>query len=86
MSKHSHMLPVPPANLSYIGPGDDSETANVTSKMHVEVNTLEQGDTANVKQNTTDKGFFKGRRVKQVQRFATNASAVRCTASMTAAC
>jgi len=28
------------------------------------VNTLEQGDTANIKQNTTNKGFFKGRRVK----------------------
>ena len=32
--------------------------------MHSDVNTLEQGDTANIKQNTTNKGFFKGRRVK----------------------
>jgi hypothetical protein len=30
----------------------------------VDVTTLEQGDTANIKQNTTNKGFFKGRRVK----------------------
>ena len=27
-------------------------------------NTAEQGDTANIKQNTTNAGFFKGRRVK----------------------
>ena len=31
---------------------------------HGEVNTAEQGQTANIKQNTTNKGFFKGRRVK----------------------
>ena len=30
----------------------------------LDVNTLEQGDTANIKQNTTNKGFFKGRRVR----------------------
>jgi hypothetical protein len=33
-------------------------------KTHADVITLEQGDTANVKQNTTNKGFFTGRRVK----------------------
>jgi hypothetical protein len=33
-------------------------------KLHADVNTLEQGDTANIKQNTTNKGFFKGRGVK----------------------
>jgi hypothetical protein len=27
-------------------------------------NSAEQGDTANTKQNTTNAGFFKGRRVK----------------------
>jgi hypothetical protein len=27
-------------------------------------NTAEQGDTANIKQNTTNKGFYEGRRVK----------------------
>ena len=64
MSKHSHMPPVPPANRSHKGTGDNSEAAHDTSKTHAEVNTLEQGDTANIKQNTTNKGFFKGRRVK----------------------
>jgi hypothetical protein len=64
MSKHGHMPPVPPANRSHKGTGDDSEIANETPKIHPDVNTLEQGDTANIKQNTTNKGFFKGRRVK----------------------
>ena len=64
MSKHGHMPPVPPANRSHKGTGDDSETANTTPKMHADVNTLEQGDTANIKQNTTNKGYFRGRRVK----------------------
>jgi hypothetical protein len=27
-------------------------------------NTAEQGETANIRQNTTNKGFFQGRRVK----------------------
>jgi hypothetical protein len=35
-----------------------------SSRNKGEVNTAEQGDTANVKQNTTNAGFFKGRRVK----------------------
>jgi hypothetical protein len=35
------------------------------SKGHDEVqNSEEQGDTANIKQNTTNAGFYKGRRVK----------------------
>jgi hypothetical protein len=46
------------------GTGDNSETTNETPKSHADVNTLEQGDTANIKQNTTNKGFFRGRRVK----------------------
>jgi len=64
MSKHSHMPPIPPANRSHKGTGDNSEAANEMPKLHVDVNTLEQGDTANIKQNTTNKGFFKGRRTK----------------------
>jgi hypothetical protein len=60
MSKHSHMPPVPPANRSHKGTGDNSETANETPKSHEDVSTLEQGDTANIKQNTTNKGFFRG--------------------------
>jgi hypothetical protein len=35
-----------------------------TSKTKDEVNIVEQGETANIKQNTTNAGFFKGRRVK----------------------
>jgi hypothetical protein len=33
-------------------------------QLHTDVNTQEQGDTANIRQNTTNKGFFKGRRIK----------------------
>ncbi|THD61701.1 MAG: hypothetical protein E7813_21585 [Bradyrhizobium sp.] len=64
MSKHSHMPPVPPANRSHKGTGDNSEAANEMLKLHADVNTQEQGDTANIKQNTTNKGFYRGRRIK----------------------
>ncbi len=56
------MPPVPPANRSHKGTGDDSEVSKDTSKTKREVNTAEQGDTANIKQNTTNAGFFHGRR------------------------
>jgi hypothetical protein len=58
------MPPVPSANRSHKGTGDHSEAPNETAETHAEVNTPEQGDTANIKQNTTNKGFFGGRRVK----------------------
>ncbi len=64
MSKH---LPeAPPANRSNKGPGDHPEAPsdNAAAKRHGEVNASEQGDTANIKQNTTNKGYFRGRRVK----------------------
>jgi hypothetical protein len=64
MSSHNHMPPVPPANRSQKGPGDKSEVSKDKATPHSEVNTAEQGDTANIKQNTTNAGFFKGRRVK----------------------
>jgi hypothetical protein len=64
MSNHSHMPPVPPANRSQKGPEDKSEISKDKATPHSEVNTAEQGDTANIKQNTTNAGFFKGRRVK----------------------
>ena len=65
MSRHSEMLPVPPANRSNIGTGDHAEINKDTSKGHGDIqNSAEQGDTANIKQNTTNAGFFKGRRVK----------------------
>jgi hypothetical protein len=61
---HVTMPPVPPANRSHKGTGDNTEVNKDTSKKKGEVNTAEQGDTANITQNTTNAGFFKGRRVK----------------------
>jgi hypothetical protein len=62
----SHMPPVPPANRSPKGPrGSDRKIAQDPSLKHEErQNTSEQGDTANIKQNTTNEGFFRGRRIK----------------------
>jgi hypothetical protein len=45
-------------------PATKAEVNKNTAKTKAEVNTAEQGDTANIKQNTTNTGFFKGRRVK----------------------
>jgi hypothetical protein len=61
MSRHNEMPPVPPANHSDKGlaitPG--------SSKGHSDIqNSAEQGGTANIEQNTTNAGFYKGRRVK----------------------
>lgn len=64
MSSHSHMPPVPPANRSQKGTGDKSQASKDSVASHSDVNIAEQGETANVKQNTTNKGFFQGRRVK----------------------
>ena len=64
MSRHNEMPPVPPANRSHKGPGDTGEAHKDVPKKHEAVNSAEQGETANIKQNTTNAGFFKGRRVK----------------------
>jgi hypothetical protein len=64
MSRHNEMPRVPPANRSHKGTGDNAEVSKEMAKTKAEVNTAEQGDTANIKQNTTNAGFFKGRRVK----------------------
>lgn len=65
MSKHGHMPPIPPANRSSKGTGDKSEANKDTSHGKKDIqNSAEQGDTANIKQNTTNAGFFKGRRMK----------------------
>ncbi|HEY6765122.1 MAG TPA: hypothetical protein VI386_10140 [Candidatus Sulfotelmatobacter sp.] len=64
MSRHNEMPPVPPANRSRKGTGDNAEVSKDASKTKEEVNIAEQGETANIKQNTTNAGFFKGRRVK----------------------
>ena len=62
----NHMPPIPPANRSTKGPVDhDPKVENDTTHKHDEVqNNSEQGGTANIKQNTTNEGFFRGRRVK----------------------
>ena len=65
MSGHHEMPPVPPANRSQKGTGDHAGANKDTSRGHDDIqNSAEQGDTANIKQNTTNAGFFKGRRVK----------------------
>jgi hypothetical protein len=65
MARHNEMPPVPPANRSHKGTGDKSEISKDASRGHEDIqNSAEQGDTANIKQNTTNAGFFKGRRVK----------------------
>jgi hypothetical protein len=61
----SHMPPVPSANRSNKGPKNTSDSVHDNSLKHpAPQNTAEQGDTANIKQNTTNKGYFQGRRVK----------------------
>ena len=61
MSHHKEMPPLPPANRSHKGTDDNGETSKEMAKTKADVNTAEQGDTANIKQNTTNAGFFKGR-------------------------
>jgi len=51
-------------NRSQKGPGDHSEIPSSEQPKQAEVNPAEQGQTANIRQNTTNKGFFKGRRIK----------------------
>ena len=61
-----HMPPIPKGNQSSKGPKSaDADAVRDTSvkEGHTQ-NTNEQGDSANVRQNTTNKGFFHGRRVK----------------------
>ena len=59
------MPPIPPANRSNKGVPRNADAARDTShKQDHAQNTAEQGETANIKQNTTNAGFFKGRRVK----------------------
>jgi len=65
MSRHNEMPSVPPANRSNKGTGDHTDVSKKDeAKAKGEINTAEQGETANIKQNTTNAGFFKGRRVK----------------------
>ena len=61
-----HMPDVPAGNRSKKGPGGHHEVGSDTTHENRpdDLNTSEQGDTANIKQNTTNKGFFLGRRKK----------------------
>jgi hypothetical protein len=69
-----HLPAVPPANRSNKGTGDsNTESPQDDSLRHPErqniaeqgeQNIAEQGETANIKQNTTNKGYFHGRRMK----------------------
>jgi hypothetical protein len=60
-----HLPPVPLANRSNKGTGDASESLHDDSVKHPKAqNIAEQGETANIKQNTTNKGYFHGRRMK----------------------
>ena len=60
-----HMPKIPPGNQSNKGPSKNADAARDTSaKETLAQNTDEQGETANIKQNTTNKGFFQGRRIK----------------------
>jgi hypothetical protein len=60
----NHMPPIPPANRSTKGPKDEVDPSQNAPKHLEPQNIAEQGETANIKQNTTNKGFFQGRRVK----------------------
>jgi hypothetical protein len=64
MSRHNEMPPVPPANRSHKGTGDNTEVSKDSPTPKADANAAEQGETANIEQNTTNAGFFKGRRVK----------------------
>ena len=63
-----HMPPIPKGNQSSKGPKSADADADAVRDTSVKEghtqNTNEQGDSANVRQNTTNKGFFHGRRVK----------------------
>jgi hypothetical protein len=61
----SHMPPVPRANRTKKGTGAAPESMQDDSIKHTDSqNIAEQGETANIKQNTTNKGYFHGRRMK----------------------
>jgi len=61
----SHMPPVPPANRSRNVGKNESEVSKDEKLVKHEhhANAAEEGDTANIRQNTTNKGFFRGRRL-----------------------
>jgi hypothetical protein len=61
------MPPVPPGNRSNKGPATGLNTTSKDKSVKHEhhPNASEEGETANIKQNTTNKGFFRGRRFEK---------------------
>jgi hypothetical protein len=69
----SNMPPVPSGNRSNKGPAGSRKTGKETDSKAAENksvkptekhhNAAEEGETANIKQNTTNKGFYRGRRM-----------------------
>jgi hypothetical protein len=61
------MPPVPPGNRSNKGPASRPNTVSKEKSLKDEhhPNAAEEGETANIKQNTTNKGFFRGRRYEK---------------------
>jgi len=60
------MPPVPPANRSPKGQATEPENDTAKDKPvkhEHHPNAAEEGETANISQNTTNKGFFRGRRM-----------------------
>jgi len=57
------MPPVPPASRSKHGPKRNSEVLKDEESVKHEHHpkSAEEGDTANIKQNTTNEGYFRGR-------------------------
>jgi hypothetical protein len=61
----SHMPPIPPANRGNKGPEEEPhKNQNSSIQRPKPQNIAEQGETAKIEQNTTNKGFFQGRRMK----------------------
>jgi len=61
----SNMPPIPPANRSKKGTPSEAKQAEEKLVQHEHHgNAVEKGNTANIKQNTTNAGYFKGRRMK----------------------
>ena len=60
----NRMPPVPPGNRSSKGPASRSSGTpkDKLVKHEHHPHEAEEGETANIKQNTTNKGFFRGRR------------------------
>jgi len=64
MSRHNELPPIPPANRSPKGTGGAQNVKKDSMPRQKSDNPKEQGETANIRENTTNAGFFHGRRVK----------------------